>query len=59
MYCIKCGELISLLGLLDQETKYKQFICLDCGTIYLKNPNGLIFPKEEMKNFEREEDGIQ
>lgn len=51
MFCLKCGEIISLLGLLDRETKYEQYICSECNTIYLRNPNGLIFPKNELIRF--------
>lgn len=48
MFCLKCSEPISLLGLLDPETRYEQYICSECNTVYLKNSNGLIFPKDEL-----------
>ena len=58
MFCLKCGEIISLLGMLDRKTRYEQFACSKCGTIYLKNNNGLIFPKDEMKD-DNKADGIR
>lgn len=50
MYCLKCSEPISLLGLLDRKTKYEQYTCTKCGTVYLKNSNGFIFPKDDMRD---------
>ena len=50
MFCLKCSEPISLLGLLDRKTNYEQYTCTKCGTVYLKTPiSGLIFPKEEFR----------
>jgi len=46
---MRCGEPISLLGLLDRKTRYEQFICSNCNTVYLKSQNGLIFPKDEVR----------
>ena len=51
MYCLRCGEPISLLGLLDRETRYNQYVCSGCNTVYLQNSNGLIFPKDELIGF--------
>jgi len=48
MFCLKCGKSISLLGLLDRETKYEQYICSECNAIHLKNTNGLVFLKDEL-----------
>lgn len=47
MYCIHCGEPISLLGLLDRETGHDQYHCSKCNTIYLQTENGLIYSKDE------------
>lgn len=58
MFCIKCGEMISLLGLLDRKTGYKQFHCSNCNTIWLKNINGLIFNKEDLKTIGEQDDNI-
>jgi len=51
MFCLKCGEPIGLLGLLDTKTGYIQYQCSKCGTIFLKNSNGVMFPKEELGRF--------
>lgn len=62
MYCLKCREPISLLGLRDRKTGYIQYICSKCNVIYLQNSNGLIFPKDEMKELpsnNTEEETIQ
>lgn len=49
MYCAKCGHIISLLGLRDKKTGYIQYHCSNCDTIWLKNSNGLIFDKNELR----------
>ena len=49
MYCIHCGHPISLLGLRDRETGYIQYNCSNCNTILLKNNNGLVFDKKELR----------
>lgn len=56
MFCLKCGEPIALLGLLDRETKCKQFACTKCLTVYLQNNNGLIFPKDELRTYGEEDE---
>jgi hypothetical protein len=51
MFCINCGEPISLLGMRDKETGYIQYHCFKCNTTWLKNHNGLIFDKKELRKF--------
>lgn len=54
MFCLKCGEPISLLGLRDRKTGYIQYLCSKCLTVHLQNSNGLIFLKDEMKEDKNE-----
>jgi len=60
MFCLKCREPISLLGLRDRKTGYVQYICSKCLTIYLQNSNGLIFPKKDLRRLtDGVKDGLQ
>ena len=60
MFCLKCGEPISLLGLRDRKTGYIQYTCSKCNTVYLQNNSGLIFPKDELRRFtDGENDELQ
>ena len=54
MYCLRCGEPICLLGLLDRKTGYDQYACSNCDTIYLKTNSGLIYPKDEQLSIDKE-----
>lgn len=51
MFCMKCREPISLLGLRDRKTGFIQYKCSKCQTVYLKNNRGFIFPKEDSRRF--------
>ena len=60
MFCLKCGEPISLLVLRDRKTGYIQYICSKCQTVFFRNSNGMIFPKDELRRFtDGENDELQ